>query len=167
MIACRSDITGSWSFDLHSEHDQCAEAVVGENIEIDLSNPEDVERGTELMRYLVGANLTQPYPDDPLTLHDHLQNVVAPAYAELGGRATDIEDKISLMAHTIQAAVKEIMELLLSAALDQVVDADPEMAARVVSENDEERQEAIGQLLDLRRKLWQDRQLNLSDEGGD
>lgn len=110
-----------------------------EDINIDLSDLEAGERGHDLMRYLVGVNLAQPYPSDPLTLHDHLQNVVAPAYAELGGRAIDIEDKISLMAHTIQAAVKEITDLLTSAALEQLVLDDPEIADRITSEDDDER----------------------------
>lgn len=138
-----------------------------ENINIDLSDPEEAERGRELMRYLVGVNLAQPYPSDPLTLHDHLQNVVVPAYAELGGRAIDMEDKISLMAHTLQAAVTEITGLLMTGALEELVKDDPEMADRITGEDDAERQEAMGQLLDLRRKRWRIRQLDLDEGEGD
>lgn len=138
---------------------------MGEAINIDLSDPDEGERGTEMMRYLVGVNLTQPYPDDPLSLADHLETVVAPAYAELGGEA-EIAEKVSLMAHTIQAAIREITELLMSAALEQLVRDDPEVADRVTSEDATERHEAITQVLEMRANLWRIRQLDRGGEAG-
>lgn len=63
-------------------------------VNIDLSDPDGVERGTEQMRYLVGVNLTQSYLDDPRTLPDHPQNVVSPAYTELAVPGTTFRNGI-------------------------------------------------------------------------
>lgn len=65
-------------------------------VNIDLSDPDGVERGTDQMKYLVGVALAQPYPSDPLTLEDHLQNVVNPAYGEFGGTRTPSSSRSGL-----------------------------------------------------------------------